>query len=355
MTRLFLILIVSTFLFSCSNQIVGYYEHNICCYGPNCFRLKLNENKTFEYEYHQDMLGSGFIYGNYNVRLNKVVLNPFLPYEYHLQTPFTENEAESNIDSTLIKFYELSPVYTKVRKDLYKQFELENYELEKLDTTFINDCLYLVNGDIHLTDSTGISYAKIHKNDTIEIPGFLTEKPIFKYIVERNNISELRIYYNSIVSNPQIFDWIVKEFKVKKDGLHPLSFEPEMVFLGDYSYFNREKCIAAETFSNIKDSIFYCISNNIDWKIAGEEFCDDSYFIYFNRFGKIRKIIFEPLGDTKFEDWAYNLSEKECRRIIKKSLKKVRFKRKEYSYNYKKPIFIEIFYDDESGILEHWK
>jgi len=353
MIRLYLILIISFSLLSCSNQIVGYYEHNICCYGPNCFKLRLNENKTFEYEYHQDILGSGFIYGNYNIKFNKVILNPILPYEYHLQSPFIEYDTVSNINSTRIKFYELSPVYTKVRKDLYKELELENYELEKFDTTFINDCIFMVNGKLHVTDSTGISYTKISRNDIIEINSFFSNEPIFRYIVESDNIKELRIYYNSTISNPQIFDWIVKEYKIKKDGLHPLSFEPEMVFLGDYSYFNRDKCLATETFSNIRDSIFYYISNNIDWKIAGEELCDDGYLIYFNRFGKIRKVVYEPLGDSKFEDFAYNFIERKCRRKIKKSLKKIRFDRKEFGYNYRKPIFIELFYDNDSNTLEY--
>ena len=82
-------------------QIDGKFKHNICDFGPNCFVYKFNKNGTFEYQYHQDILGSGTLTGTYKKIGDTLKLNPDQVL-YASKSKIIEKEYK-NSDSTKIE------------------------------------------------------------------------------------------------------------------------------------------------------------------------------------------------------------------------------------------------------------
>lgn len=320
-------------LSSCSKNLIGTYTHNICCFGPNCYILTLKDNNKFEYKYGTDLMGSGIIYGNYKRKINRLILNQIYPNEYNLQKPLVNFEISPNSDTTEIQFYILPPILIKTNNEQYKELDLNTQNLNVIDTikclTFIK-----INQTDYYTDTIGYIKVKLHKNDTIKIQEFFNLNYPYTYIIPDENITKLNIYYSGKPFNPLIFDWFVKEYKIKKYGFVPLSYEPEMAFFGNYSYLNKYKCLGSREREIIRDSLFQLISKNIDIKVFDYDYSDENFLIYFNKKGKVKKVTFEPLFDTKIENWYYDFLGYKQRRAIRKTLK-----------NYKIPVFDEIKYN----------
>ncbi|MCH7523895.1 MAG: hypothetical protein IIC74_02510 [Bacteroidetes bacterium] len=90
----------------------------------------------------------------------------------------------------------------------------------------------------------------------------------------------------------------------------------------------------------VQDTIFNAISK-LNWKYLEEEFlCEDYYLIAINKKGKVSKVKYQPLLDSKWENFWYSFNSV-CRRRIKKSIKDLRFKK----YLKGKPIKMEIKFD----------
>lgn len=77
----------------------------------------------------------------------------------------------------------------------------------------------------------------------------------------------------------------------------------------------------------IRDTLLSNISK-LNWKYLEEELlCEDFYLISINKKGRVSKVKYESLLDSKKEDFMYHLTNMKCLRHIRKSVKKLRFKK----------------------------
>ena len=119
-------------------------------------------------------------------------------------------------------------------------------------------------------------------------------------------------------------------------------------------YRKKEKEIAKQ----VQDTIFYYVKNNIDWEKREKNLslmCDEEYILTFNKKGKIKKLKFKFEAENfreKLENWWWNnITDRKCRRLIKRSLKDL-----DLSYlplpGKKFKVKFEIFYNSEKKELE---
>lgn len=205
-------------------QVNGKFKHNICEYGPNCFVIKFNENGTFEYEYHQDILGSGTLNGVYEKQGDTLKLKPNQVL-YSAKSKIIENRY-SNSDSTKIQIY----VQRLARKG-------------ETDIDSFHWYVSVNNGKYIETDENGILMLPKTKIDKIELKDIFQvesgyEEPMLKmtdYIFRpKTEGNEILIFASESEENGDLAmkDWMTKTFVLKGKKLYPLTFEPEVGFLG---------------------------------------------------------------------------------------------------------------------------
>jgi len=226
---LFLVLILNV-SFTMNTQISGKFKHNICEFGPNCFVYKFNENGTFEYQYHQDILGSGTLTGSYEKIGDTLKLNPDKVL-YAAKSKIIEKEYK-NSDSTKIeiKFQRLA-------------------EKGKVDIENWDWYVSINNGEFIKTDKNGILTIATTKIEKLEIKDILKMEigdnllkltdSIFR---PKTNKNFIEIFASESEENGDlaILDWMTKIFVLKGRKLYPLSFEPEVGFLGNNKTFYRK-------------------------------------------------------------------------------------------------------------------
>ena len=211
-------------------QIDGKFKHNICEFGPNCFIYKFNENGTFEYQYHQDILGSGTLTGTYKKIGDTLKLNPDKVL-YAAKSKIIEKEYK-NSDSTKIeiKFQRLTE---KGKTDI------ENWDWY----VSINNAEYIK------TNENGVLTIPRAKVEKIEIKDILKMEigddflkltdSIFRPETDKNYI-EIFASESEDTGDIAILDWMTKTFVFKGRKLYPLTFEPEVGFLGQKKTYYRK-------------------------------------------------------------------------------------------------------------------
>ncbi|WP_353778080.1 hypothetical protein [Winogradskyella sp. 3972H.M.0a.05] len=226
---LFLIFVLNI-SFLANAQISGRYKHNICKFGPNCFVYKFNKNGTFEYLYHQDILGSGTLKGTYKKIGDTLKLSPNKVL-YASKSKIIEKEYE-NSDSTKIeiKFQRLAE---KGETDI----EIWDWYVSINSQEFIK------------TNKNGVLIIPRTKIEKIEI------KDILKMAVESNllkltdsifrpktdkNYIEIFASESEETGDIAIIEWMTKTFLLKGRKLYPLTFEPEVGFLGKSKTYYRK-------------------------------------------------------------------------------------------------------------------
>jgi hypothetical protein len=319
---------------SCSRNIIGTFRHNICCSGPNCYILTIQKNNKFEYEYWTDILGSGKIYGDYTRHFNKLSLKPILPLEFQIQKPGVQSIIDKSADSTNLHFYSLPAIITKFNDSLYKSFNFQDYKLNITDTIKSYYVIFNLNKISHLPDTNGVSKVRLKIDDTISIQDPLRTIIPFVYTVKESSIKELNLFIPEQPYIEPIFDFMTREFKIRKNGLYPLTYEPEMALFGNYSFFNKFRCLEDKERVAIRDTLFKLINQNISRKVFDSKNSDDDFIVSFNKKGTVKKVVFTPVGESKFKEWSYNFLGIKERRNIKKAIR-----------NYKVPDFNEIKYD----------
>ena len=138
MTKIAIILII-IISFNLNAQIDGKFRHKICKYGPNCFVYKFNQNGTFEFDYSQDILGSGTLTGKYLKVKDTLKLTTDKEY-YSAPSKIIESEYED------LKLTKISIILQRASKKGKEEIENLEWYLS------IND------GEYIKTDQTGILF-----------------------------------------------------------------------------------------------------------------------------------------------------------------------------------------------------
>ncbi len=226
------VLQILTLLISLSSiaQIDGKFKHNICEFGPNCFVYKFNKNGTFEYQYHQDILGSGTLTGTYIKIGDTLKLNPNKVL-YSAKSKIIEREYK-NSDSTKI--------------------EIKYQRLAEKGITDIENWDWYVsinNGKFIKTNENGVLTIPRTKVEKIEIKDILKMEinddlinltdSIFRPEKDKNYI-EIFASESEESGDIAILDWMTKAFVLKGRKLYPLTFEPEVGFLGQEKTYYRK-------------------------------------------------------------------------------------------------------------------
>jgi len=307
--------------------------------GMGCQIINFKENNNYEYISWGGLVGVDTVKGRYNRNFNTITLNPILPFEYNSQKSFVKGKTGVNNDTTLIQFYSLPAILSKINLNSYNIKNNKYYKgkLNKIDT--VKEFAYFrINQNFYLSDSLGMIKAKLQKNDTIEVFQLLSTNSRFRYVVKEADIDTLNIYYATEGDNPCYYQ---KKFKLKNKGL--FSFEDMFAteFLVKLS--GNYKCFSYKERKAIRDSLFILISQNIDKKVFIDSYYDD-FYIVFNKNGKVKKVLLNQFEDesifNKFED---NASSFKIRRAIKKTIN-----------DYKIPFISKINYDYRTRLVVHY-
>lgn len=212
-----------------SAQINGTFEHKICNVGPNCFVYKFNPDGTFEYQYHQDIIGNGTLDGTYSKVGDTLKLFPNKVL-FEAESIIIEKDY-GNSDSTRIeiKFQRLAK---KGESDIVKwdwYVSINDTEYRKTDE---NGIIIIPKVKVEKIQIRDILKMEI-KSDLLK----LTDS-IFKPKMDKNSIT---IYASESEDGTDlaITDWMTKVFLKKGKKLFPLTFEPEMGYLGNKKTYYR--------------------------------------------------------------------------------------------------------------------
>lgn len=338
------ILIIFT---SCSKDISGVYVHNSCCDSQrsDCFTFKFNKDNTFEYKYKQSSLGSNRIYGTYQQKGRKIILKLNNP---PVQQIFFETYESDNMDSTTIQAYKIPAISVTMDTVNYKY---NIHYSSKPDTIPEEHFRIKINKEGKYTDSLGILKAKPSKGDIITIAeGGLHTLKDTSYTIVSNNIKNINVYYTELPLEPSPKKWLITEYKIKKNRIYPQSFGAKRFLLGNTSFFTKDICEANHL--DIQDTLFHYISKSINWKIESKEHLFPSYLLYFDNKGKINKIMFEEVFNSKKERKKYHQKYKQHLNIIKNSLKHYRLDTSQNIYKNDFPIQVSTYYNQETQELE---
>jgi len=203
-------------------QVNGKFEHNICEFGPNCFVYEFKKDATFEYKYHQDILGSGTLTGTYEKIGDTLKLNPDKVL-YESKSKIIEKNNQ-NLDSTKIEIkYQLLAEKGKTDIETWDWYvSINNQEFLKT-----ND-----NGVLTIprTKIEKIEIKDVLKMETGSNLVKLTDS-IFRPKTDKNHI-EIFASESEEAGDTAILNWMTKIFILKGRKLYPLTFEPEVGFLG---------------------------------------------------------------------------------------------------------------------------
>ena len=226
------VLQILTLLISLSSiaQIDGKFKHNICEFGPNCFVYKFNENGTFEYQYHQDILGSGTLTGTYEKIGDTLKLNPDKVL-YAAKSKIIEKEYK-NSDSTKIeiKFQRLTE---KGKTDIANWDWYVSINNDKFIKTNENGVLIIPRAKVQKIEIKDVLKMEIG-DDFLK----LTDS-IFRPETDKNYF-EIFASESEETGDIAILEWMTKMFILKGKKLYPLTFEPEVGFLGQEKTYYRK-------------------------------------------------------------------------------------------------------------------
>lgn len=105
----------------------------------------------------------------------------------------------------------------------------------------------------------------------------------------------------------------------------------------------------------ICDTLFYYISKNLDWEKLGKEFCDDDYLITINSKGRISRVRFVPILDTKWQNLMFSFEERRCRKLIYRSIKHLKFDiLKVNGKPYSEEFGMSLLYDNDTKELKNY-
>ncbi|WP_460219341.1 hypothetical protein [Psychroserpens sp. MEBiC05023] len=232
MKKIIFLILILNISFTMNAQISGKYKHEICKYGPNCFVYKFNKNGTFEYQYHQDVLGSGTLIGTYQKIGDTLKLNP--------------NKIWFSSESKVIEKNYPNPDSTKIQINLQRLAPKNKVDIDRFHWYIsINDKEYIEtdeNGMI-LIPETKIEKIELKDIFQIELKNIEPMLKLTDYIFRpETNKNYIEIFASESEENgePAITEWMTKLFILKGKKLYPLTFEPEVGFLGQKKTFYRK-------------------------------------------------------------------------------------------------------------------
>lgn len=230
MKRITLLILTLLLPLSSIAQIDGKFKHNICEFGPNCFVYKFNENGTFEYQYHQDILGSGRLTGTYQKVGDTLKLNPDKVL-YSAKSKIVEGDYK-NSDSTkiVVKFQRLAE---KGKTDIVNWDWYISINNEKFVKTNEDGIITIPRTKVEKIEIKDILKMEI-ESDMLKLTG-----SIFYPKTNKNHI-EIFASESEETGDITITDWMTKTFVLKRNKLYPLTFEPEVGFLGEKKTYYRK-------------------------------------------------------------------------------------------------------------------
>ena len=211
-------------------QIDGKFKHNICEFGPNCFVYEFKKDGRFEYKYHQDILGSGSLTGTYVKIGDTLELNPDKVL-YSAKSKIIETNYDKS-DSTKIKI------------KIQRLAEIGKTVLDSLEWyVSINEGKYRLtdkNGNLTI-QRTEIDQIQIKDIFQVELKSKLWQlnDTVFRPTTNKNLI-EIYLSESNESGDLAILNWMTKIFILKREKLYPLTFEPEVGFLGQEETFYRK-------------------------------------------------------------------------------------------------------------------
>ena len=165
--------------------------------------------------------------------------------------------------------------------------------------------------------------------------------------------NRLKLIPNTTTKDSLYSNWMTLNYKIRKNGLFPMTYEPEMAFFGNYSFFNKCKCLTSNDIIAIRDTLFKLIKINIDKSVFKEEIYVPDFIVTFKTNGKAKNIKITPSGQGWFYDWSFNFEERKILHKIKKAIKGYKIQNIN-DYGREINIKMEVNYNDKSDSLELW-
>ncbi len=213
-------------------QVNGKFKHNICEFGPNCFVYQFKKNGTFEYKYHQDILGNGTLTGTYVKIGDTLKLNPDKVL-FASESKIIEEDYK-NLDST------------KIQISLQRLSPKETIDIDRLSWyVSINDGKYIETNENGMILTPKTKVKKIELKDIFQIelknskPMLKLTDSIFRPKTDKNYI-EIFVSESEENGDLAIIKWMTKIFILKERKLYPMTFEPEVGFLGQKKTYYRK-------------------------------------------------------------------------------------------------------------------
>ncbi|WP_428742925.1 hypothetical protein [Tenacibaculum sp.] len=205
-------------------QINGKFKHNICEFGPNCFVYEFKKNGTFEYQYHQDILGSGILTGKYLKVGDTLKLRPN-KFLYASESKIIEKNYP-NTDSI------------KIQISLQRLSPKGKVNIDKLHWYIsINDGEYIETNENGMILISKTKIEKIELKDIFQVE-LKNSKPMLKLtdsiFSPKTDKNYIEIFASESEENGDmvITEWMTKMFILKGRKLYPITFEPEVGLLG---------------------------------------------------------------------------------------------------------------------------
>lgn len=203
----------------------GIYQHTICKKGPNCFRIELNSDKTFQYKYWQDILGKGTISGIWVKQKDTIILIA-TPRIIEAKTSVVTNELQNDSENRLC---------VKLLRSRNDTIPLLSYYRK------LQDSVLILTDSLGCFSLTGKGMTDLLIKDWLVVHGatwLANTDSIFK--VNLTGHSEITI--NIAMKNQDaMFTYMPRKYLKKGRKLFALKFEPEYVILGKNSYYIKMK------------------------------------------------------------------------------------------------------------------
>lgn len=181
----------------------------------------------------------------------------------------------------------------------------------------------------------------------------------------------LKATFRDKFENGKVFaDWFSSNLVIKKgtvlrwDGIFGRTYTKEeilkfkkgrLVHRKDIdNYIDLKNGISRMFNEKITDTIFFEIQK-LNWIELGEIFCDDEYFVFINKNGRIKEVKYEANDSRMKEIFKYDKDERKCLRKVRKSLRNLRFDIIKWNgHSYAETLRISLYYDEETKKLENF-
>jgi hypothetical protein len=192
------------------------YKHNICKYGPNCFYYEFSKDGTFQWRYFQDLIGQGIVSGTWNKIKDTITLKPEFPFREKVSRITESPSASSNPTISVVL---LRPEGDSLKANWLVKVN-NGKEYEETDSL---GCLKIANRKIELVTIADYFEKILH------IPIFKIIDSVFEI---KNKPNTDYTIFVAEKNSSEVTDWMTKKFIIKGRKLIPLTYEPEMAFLG---------------------------------------------------------------------------------------------------------------------------